>query len=242
MKEQPKGRSRRRRSRRCQSRKSHRSSRSPRPRSPRRRTRTISTLKIRADPPSPRPGSSSCAIQAAAICLFHALEGRTLNGVEMLAIRGKVATVRRRTPDTPLGPNYNANVVAATILQPDSGTFRLMVAGRDAVPNRVLALLQSIPGVYAGPEELIQWCRMRNRTVYVIDRDGSLREYNAARKPTVGYLQCGLTPGTRARRLRRMRRLIEQRHLVLYKSPAHWELSPRISGTFGQAPAVDQER
>lgn len=176
-------------------------------------------------------------------CLFHALEGRTLNGVEMLEVRGRVGTIRRRTPDTPLGPNYNANVVAATILQtPTLRRFAPLVAGRNAVPNRVLALLQSIPGVYAGPEELVQWCQLRNRTVYVVDRDGSVVEYSAAGSRLMFTLTAGLLPRTRARRLQSIRGLIEAGRQVLYKSPAHWELIQGVSGTFGQAPAEDQEK
>ena len=155
-------------------------------------------------------------------CLFHALAGRTLNPTEILAMRGRVATVRRRTPDEPLGLTYNANVAAATITQtPALDHIAPLVMGRLTVPNRVLALLQSVPGVYAGAEELIQWCKMERRTVFVLDQDGTVSSYNSGGSQTLFVYRDGQAGSVRRRN--QIRRLVNRGNLVLYKSPAHWE-------------------
>jgi hypothetical protein len=95
--------------------------------------------------------------------------------------RAEVANIRAEIADTPDSLSYNANIAAANITQtPHLAHFAPLVVGRDAVPpNRVLAMMQLIPGVYAGPQELIQWCRLRNTKAIVVDQDDSVMMYMA---------------------------------------------------------------
>lgn len=166
-------------------------------------------------------------------CLFHALEGRTLKGPELLLVRQQVADVRGSMHDTATGSHYNANVVAATILQtPRLERFAPMIAGRDSVPNSVLAQMQSIPGVYAGSEELIQWCALRGQTVFVVDADGSVVEYSATRTRRVTRYAAGSARSGSG--LEIIRSIIKSGKMVLYKSPSHWERIEGIADQFGK--------
>jgi hypothetical protein len=151
-------------------------------------------------------------------CLFHALAGRTLTLGELLAMRAEVAQERGRMVDDQARSAMNALNIANAMYQtfPDSpNAVAEMVSGRHHVPNAVYAAMQSVPGLYAGEDELIQWCRLRNVRVAVVDANGMLAVFSAnGREPWAV---------THENLYQRAMQAIAETNFALYKSPGHWE-------------------
>ena len=158
----------------------------------------------------PNPGGGDC--------LFHALAGKNLSPRSMLRIRKTVAALRNGMPENQA---LNAQNVAAALFQTLSDRkARELITGRHNIPNDVYALLQAVPGIYAGEDELIQWCRLTNRRVTVVDSNGTLAIFSRGGRHPI--------PVTLENIHAKARRAIDGTDLALYKTPNHWE---RISGT-----------
>ena len=151
-------------------------------------------------------------------CLYHALAGRTLSPSEMLVERARVAAARHATPDSADRRTLNALNVANALHQ----TFPLyrgfvdaLVVGRHQVPNTVYAAMQAVPGLYAGDDELIQWCGLTNQTVVVVDSAGTLAVYSA-RGRDAWFLIHGY-------QYQAVNDAWATADIALYKTPGHWE-------------------
>lgn len=148
-------------------------------------------------------------------CLFHALEGHTLNHDDLIRIRTEVAGVRLTMVDTQQEMGLNAQVVAMNLLPiPIIGDEVLdLIQGHHLVPNRLLAQLQAIPGVYAGDTEILQWTQLRHQNVYVLENNGTFIHFTpdgTQRRlppPTLAYISELLT---------------DEQNVLLYKYPNHW--------------------
>jgi hypothetical protein len=151
-------------------------------------------------------------------CLFYALEGHDLTPRELLDLRRQVADERRRMPAR---GNINAwNMIAALHQTPETrDSAQRLMADRDEVPNEVYAAMQEVPGIYAGDDELIQYCRLRGISVAVVSWDGELQIANANGIQRIAYGPGGQTEA--------LRRALAETDMALYKSPGHWE---RIDG------------
>lgn len=146
-------------------------------------------------------------------CLFHALAGRDLDPEEVLRVRGEIAEERTRLPE---GQN-NAHAIVTALYQTgmiNEEDLRALVEGRHNMPNSVLAAMQRIPGIYAGDEELIQYCIKEQKTVLVVDSNGSLLLFDAGGSHPIAY-----TPETRIQVLTES---MAHTGMALFKTPNHW--------------------
>lgn len=126
-------------------------------------------------------------------CLFHALEGRTLNLQEVLDLRRDVATLMR---ENLVNQNSNAMNIIIALVQTGYDGAGLMdfMNGRDNVPNTVYSQMQATPGIYAGDDELSQWARLKGKNVGVVNVNGELRIFKQdGTRETLDYI-----PSTRA--------------------------------------------
>ena len=156
----------------------------------------------------PNPGGGDC--------LFHALQGDTLDPGPLLALRKQVAAIRRGMPASDAA---NANNIAVAILQarPDLAS---LLRGLHTVPNNVYALMQEVPGIFAGDDEIVQWCKLRSakkrpQQVVVADADGSLSVYSAG-----GRRQIAVTPGDM---LAKAQHWVIKIGIGLYKTRDHYQ-------------------
>ncbi|AKF86215.1 hypothetical protein MFUL124B02_23370 [Myxococcus fulvus 124B02] len=148
-------------------------------------------------------------------CLFHALEGRDLDPTEVLDLRRQIADVRRQMPQD--RDNINAwNMIAALHQTPRTTTsaHRLM-ADRDEVPNDVYAAMQEVPGIYAGDDELVQYCQAKGVSVAVVSWNGELQIADGNGIQSVHYDEGGQEEA--------LNQALTSTDLALYKSPGHWE-------------------
>lgn|GEM_PF-4085192 len=148
-------------------------------------------------------------------CLFHALEGHDLDAGEVLALRRQIADVRRQMPQD--RDNINAwNMIAALHQTPrtTSSAHRLM-ADRDEVPNDVYASMQEVPGIYAGDDELVQYCQLKGLRVAVVSWNGELQIADGNGIQQVNYDEGGQAEALQG--------VLAETDLALYKSPGHWE-------------------
>ena len=152
-------------------------------------------------------------------CLFYALEGHNLTARQLLDLRRQIADERRRMPTN--RDNINAMNVAAALRQTPqtNASWRGLMARRDNVSNAVYAAMQEVPGIYAGEDELVQYCRLRGISVAVISWDGMLQIADATGIRRVNYVS--------GEKEEAMRRILAQTNIAVYKSPGHWE---RIDG------------
>ncbi len=152
-------------------------------------------------------------------CLFHALEGRNLNQEELNQVRNNVAAIRRGTPDTQDGMNYNAMAMAGGLGQiPEIGGEQAdgLMRGRHAIPNNVYAAMQEIPGMYVGEDELVQWLQLQynqgnDRTVAVVYHTGELATFTRNGRQLITNPQQNLA------------NTIQNADITLYKTFNHWE-------------------
>jgi Domain of unknown function (DUF4157)/Fic/DOC family len=148
-------------------------------------------------------------------CIFHALEGRNLTPREILDLRGEVAAVRRDMP--PGRDNINAwSMITALHQTPDtSHRVQELMADRHDVPNEVYAAMQAVPGLYAGDDELVQYCQLRQIRVAVVSWNGDLHIADQ-----YGLHEQRYQPDRQAEALRGA---LGTTTMALYKSPGHWE-------------------
>jgi hypothetical protein len=151
-------------------------------------------------------------------CLYHALAGRDLTHQEIVNVRRNVANVRRdrgfhesRLSDSPQ-LNYNSHIYAATVLQSPSLRDKIDLKGIHKVSHHKLASIQEKPGVYAGVEEIIQWCEAYRKSVIVIDMDGTVLRYTA-----LGSTRLDTS----------IQEIDYQNEIVVYNSGSHWQ---RVTG------------
>ncbi|MCF6405480.1 hypothetical protein L3C95_21430 [Chitinophaga filiformis] len=163
-------------------------------------------------------------------CLFHALAGRNLDPQEILLERAQIAEVR-----TGMGGNINRNAHAMVTALYQTGVvndedLRFLVEGRHAIPHNVLAAMQRIPGIYAGDEEIQQWCMHGegNRTVFVIDTNGTLTRFDNNGPQAVPY--------TAINRLAVLTNGMNTSTVTLFKTSNHWRQVRTIRGVL---PPVD---
>jgi hypothetical protein len=153
-------------------------------------------------------------------CLFHALEGRHLAPETLGDVRWQVAEVRRQRPDSQVGERANATQLAQGLVESFPGRKDEMLSrmnGRHSVPNAVYAAFQAIPGMYAGEEELAQWCVFRGRSVVVVDQtSGEIARFNEQghREPIV----CDA-----ANWKDKFKEAFRGSDLALHKSERHWQ-------------------
>lgn len=148
-------------------------------------------------------------------CLFHALEGKNLSADDLLVIRKKVADIKLTMAST---PELNANNIVAALSQTPglrASFIHRITFGRHNVPNNVYAQLQAVPGIYAGEDELEQWCILKKKKVAVVDADGTLTVFNE--------------DGSRERKEYTdqnkdevLKQTLKDADLGLFKTPSHW--------------------
>lgn len=148
-------------------------------------------------------------------CLYYALEGPDLTPITLKQAREEVASVRRQDPDVRTASN--ANQVALALYQ--SGVpiqvVRELTLGRHLVSNAAYAALQAIPGMYAGEEELIQWCALRGQRVAVVYQNGNVAIFSGE-----GRTDIPIDPSNRHTEILDA---LRSANLSLYKTPNHWE-------------------
>jgi hypothetical protein len=156
---------------------------------------------------TPNPGGGDC--------LFHALAGKDLSPEEILQLRQLVAEQRGGMPENEVMNSLN---IAAALTQ--TGLGHELITGRHRVPNSVYALMQAVPGMYAGEDELIQWCKVRNKKVSVIDANAPLANGALAVFSALGRV---VVPVVEETMLATVRQTVGATHLAVYKTPGHWE-------------------
>jgi hypothetical protein len=139
-----------------------------------------------------------------------------------LVERAAVAGVRRAMPDTPASGATNALQVANALFQTfGAGVAQPRLLGRHTMSNAVYAAMQMTPSVYAGDDEIVQWCRLAaDRSVTVLDSDGSLAVFTRDGRRTIAV--------TDENRHARARVASAASTLALWKTPGHWERIRRL--------------
>lgn len=156
-------------------------------------------------------------------CVIHALEGRDLTDDEMLVTRAELADIRRAIPDTETSQSANANLLATLLLDTPLYTENglSLMQGRHAIPNRVLADFQAIPGGYAGVETIEQWValpRNQDKTVVSIEleqRKGDLFRDGKRIEPSLSI--------NSKEDLMKLDDMVRDASVVLYLKDSHWK-------------------
>lgn len=156
-------------------------------------------------------------------CVIHALEGRNLTDEELLVTRAELADIRRTMPDTETSPSANASLLATLLLETPrfSQNGLSLMQGRHAIPNRVLADFQAIPGGYAGVETIEQWValpRNHDKTVVSIEleqRKGDLFRGGKRIEPSLSV--------NSKEDLKKLDDMVREANVVLYLERSHWE-------------------
>ncbi|PSL34493.1 hypothetical protein CLV42_10264 [Chitinophaga ginsengisoli] len=166
-------------------------------------------------------------------CLFHALAGEDLDAEDVLQERAQIAEVRTGMVGN---INRNAHAIVTALYQTgvvNDDDLRFLMEGRHAIPHNVLAAMQRIPGIYAGDEEIQQWCMHGegNRTVFVIDINGTLTRFDNTGPHPVPY-----TPLTRTAVLTNG---MQTSTVTLFKTPNHWRQVTAIRGVVPPPPVDD---
>ena len=151
-------------------------------------------------------------------CLFHALEDKDLTEAESLALRQNVAAQPNHCW---ISDAINANEVKQALLQ--SGRRNVYPAGLYDVPENVYAMLQAVPRIYAGDDEINKWCALRNQVVMVAGSDGSLWEFQALSRTALSPDHKTLKQKLHAR--------ISENGIVLWKTSRHFERVTSIRPT-----------
>lgn len=155
-------------------------------------------------------------------CLFHALEGKNLAFEDVVALRDRVADEREAMEENPL---RNRDHVEAALRQtPFLAEDALdLLIGRARIPNRVYAALQRIPGIYAGEDEIHQWCRLSGKSVAIVNAIGILLTFSAQGRKVV-------VQGEKTDR-DLLTRVLENCDVGVFKSSGHWERIRRLRRT-----------
>lgn len=138
-------------------------------------------------------------------CLFHALYNRNLPAEELLAIRAEVS--QRVGVHNHVQELINAHVTAAL---DQTGADIGMVIGRD-MTEEAYAALQATPGVYAGDDELRQWCAYVGQRVVVVEETGVVSSFTGD-----GRVEVSLDEDNT------LRQVIEHAPIALYKTTGHY--------------------
>lgn len=162
-------------------------------------------------------------------CLFHAL------GVAPAAIpdvRNDLLTALLSRDDDPRARARNAHQVAGALSQTPGLAHRALdlAAGVHEVPNEVYGRLISIPGVYAGEDELTLFSMradQQDRTFLVVDSAGYLFRIRNGAREDVAY---GAEDRDQA-----LARELARADLALYKTAAHWQRLQPHAGQAAQA-------
>jgi hypothetical protein len=88
--------------------------------------------------------------------------------------------------------------------------------------------MQAVPGMYAGEDEIIQWCIHHNRQVTVISDNAPLANGALALFGPQGRVVIPVTADTM---IAQARLSVQQTGLMLYKTPGHWEKVVGLSKT-----------
>jgi len=146
-------------------------------------------------------------------CLFYAL-GIEKDGIG--AFRNRIADLVSRRKDTPQQRAYNAQMVAAAVVQ--TGLERVVPNFRQLeIPNDVYADMVRIPGIYAGEDELCALTQLpeyKGRTVAMIDTDGTIACFRNGVRESVTYTSENLDEV--------LGRVLAEADIALYKTPNHW--------------------
>lgn len=169
-------------------------------------------------------------------CLFYALAGKNLSPKQLLKMRAKIARQRRHLPEG----NNNAHSVVMALYQSgvvDEEDLRTMMEGRHNIPNNVVEAMQRIPGIYAGDDELQQWCMKEGKSVLVVDMNGILTVFTAEGSQRIEY-----EPDEQTTTLLEQ---MEVADICLFKTPNHWRKilghhSQNISGDQAQSSIEDK--
>lgn len=147
-------------------------------------------------------------------CLFYALG---VNEGEVGAFRNRIADLISGRDDTPQQRAYNAQMVAAAVVQtglPEHvPNFR-----QPEIPNDVYAEMVRIPGIYAGEDELCAFTQLpenKGRTVVMIDTDGVIARFRDGAREPVRYSSENLTEVLGS--------VLAEADIALYKTPDHWQ-------------------
>jgi hypothetical protein len=153
-------------------------------------------------------------------CLFHALEGRDLDEAEVLQVRQDVAGAANAFQPNPF---HTGLLVIQTLLQSGYGD---QAAGIGDVSNAVYRLMQAVPGIYAGDDEINQWCSLHKQTVFVASSDGTVREFGEQTRQDLP----GDAPALKAR----LHQLVDLPAIVLWKTANHFERVIAVSNRLAQ--------
>lgn len=164
-------------------------------------------------------------------CLFYALAGKDLTPKQLLKMRARIARQRRHLPEG----NNNAHSVVMALYQSgvvDEEDLRSMMEGRHNIPNNVVEAMQRIPGMYAGDDELQQWCMKEGKSVLVVDMNGTLTVFTADGSQRIDY--------EAEEQISTLRAQMQATHIALFKTPNHWRRilrhhSQNVSGNQAQS-------
>jgi hypothetical protein len=185
------------------------------------------------------PGSGVIRNAADGDCLLHALEGpaarantrsgpvteASLRADEVLEIRQKLARQREEMADSSTNNAHQVAMALASVPWIYKEQAAVLVTGRHRVPNHVYAALQKVPGIHAGEDELVQWCRLKSAEsaehvrVLVVDTQGALLWFDQT-----GGQPIPVTAEDKEAKLNEA--LAEARqgnHIALFRSGDHWE-------------------
>jgi hypothetical protein len=185
------------------------------------------------------PGNDVIKNAADGDCLLHALEGpaaradtqsgpvieASLTADEVLKIRQKLARQREEMADSSINNAHQVAMALASVPWLYKEQAAVLVTGRHRVPNHVYAALQRVPGIHAGEDELVQWCRLKSAEsaepvrVLVVDTQGALLWFDQT-----GGQPIPVTAEDKEAKLNEA--LAEARrgnHIALFRSGDHWE-------------------
>ncbi|MEC4721168.1 NEL-type E3 ubiquitin ligase domain-containing protein [Noviherbaspirillum sp. CPCC 100848] len=147
-------------------------------------------------------------------CLFYAI------GIEkgrIGALRDRIADLVSGRDDTPQQRAYNAQMVAAAVVQTglseDVPNFR-----QPEIPNDVYAEMVRIPGIYAGEDELCALTQLpeyKGRTVAMIDTDGTIARFRDGVREPVKYTSENFNEV--------IGDVLADAYIALYKTANHWQ-------------------
>lgn len=144
-------------------------------------------------------------------CLFHALEGKDLSLGEILVLRSQVAGKGIENMRLHNGLE-NAMKVAQALVE--SG-FDENIKGIHSIDLATYTMMQALPGMYAGDDEIIQWCVLRGKTVYVVAIDGTVFKYDGDGSARMA--------GSDEKLKTDLHQIIRDHGIVLWKTENHFE-------------------
>ena len=138
-------------------------------------------------------------------CLFHALAGRNLSMEELLQVR---QTVSEAVGD--MGYSQERRNTNTIVALDQTGIDFELALGRN-ITNDAYAALQATQGVYAGDDELTQWCAINESTVVVVQNNGTVSTFTGD-----GRVANNITEDNT------LEDVIGAADIALYKTPGHY--------------------